>query len=429
MGTALEATSVCPGALFPLILLFTGVGGVQRVSPGPTHCLVSRYQVSVHTDTADAAHFASHQDVVLPARVIAFLHEMREAQRVQCVAAFRTHSHVQSHCAPASCFQRQARDLFDGSVQGRSFTSRSRFQLNRFHGISAAFFGFFVSRHLSPLIVPCLRWHTCVLHYFLDHVPFVLPLTSDAYKRLPSTADRNTRPSSFNGRPELTNGFRSLDHTLAAALIRMVVSMRVPSSVSIHVTSILTRCWCPAGRVSFGLYIPVVMNSSFPGCTVSPRSPKTFFTCSHTLASFGAGKIVVVSSAKPKVCRHRSVSSASGASLRPPLALPLQRNVGEHLKRIPGVTLFNSSRAQLWNTLYSVHDDAPALTCCCGTWSATFKRVSFGSPLIFRKCCLQASGVMGSILEWSSSQIDTQLTESQHHHFVSFAHPFWRGQI
>ena len=44
------------------------------------------------------------------------------------------------------------------------------------------------------------------------------------------------------------------------------------------------------------------MNSSFPGRTVSPRSPKTFFTCSLTLASFGAGKIVAVSSAKPKVC-------------------------------------------------------------------------------------------------------------------------------
>ena len=67
---------------------------------------------------------------------------------------------------------------------------------------------------------------------------------------------------------------------------------------------------------------------------------------------------MVVSSAEPKVCRHRSVSSSSGASLRPPLALPLQRNVGEHLKRIPGVTLFDSSRAQLWNTLHSVHDDA-----------------------------------------------------------------------
>ena len=56
---------------------------------------------------------------------------------------------------------------------------------------------------------------------------------------------------------------------------------------------------------------------------------------------------MVVSSAKTKVCRHRNVSSAGGASLRPPLVLSLQRNEGENLKRIPGVTLFNSSRVQL----------------------------------------------------------------------------------
>ena len=49
---------------------------VERVTPGPTHCLVSRYRFSVHTDTADAAHFASHQDVVLPARAVAFIHVM-----------------------------------------------------------------------------------------------------------------------------------------------------------------------------------------------------------------------------------------------------------------------------------------------------------------------------------------------------------------
>ena len=88
-----------------------------------------------------------------------------------------------------------------------------------------------------------------------------------------------------------------------------------------------------------------------------PRSHKTLITCSLTLASFGARKIVVVSSAKPRVCRHRNVSSSGGTSLGPPLVLPLQRNEGEHLKRIPRVTLFNSSRAQLWNTLYNVHDD------------------------------------------------------------------------
>ena len=103
--------------------------GVQRVMPGPTQYLMPRYRLSVHTDTADAAHFASHQNVVIPARAIAFLHVMREAQWVWCVAAFRTHSHVQTNCAQASCFQRQVRDFFDGSVQARSFTSRSCFQV------------------------------------------------------------------------------------------------------------------------------------------------------------------------------------------------------------------------------------------------------------------------------------------------------------
>ena len=47
-----------------------------------THCLMSRYRFSVHTDTADAANFASYQDGVLPARAVAFLHVTREAQRV-----------------------------------------------------------------------------------------------------------------------------------------------------------------------------------------------------------------------------------------------------------------------------------------------------------------------------------------------------------
>ena len=65
-------------------------------------------------------------------------------------------------------------------------------------------------------------------------------LTSDAYRRLPKTADMNTCPCTFRGKPELISGFRSLDHTLAAALIRMVVSMRAPPSVSIHAPSILT---------------------------------------------------------------------------------------------------------------------------------------------------------------------------------------------
>ena len=96
----------------------------------------------------------------------------------------------------------------------------------------------------------------------------------------------------------------------------------------------------------------------FPRVHSLPPIPQDFFHLLSHLQASVLGRSWLCHPQKPKVCRHRSVSSSSGTSLRPPLVLPLQRNVGEHLKRIPGVTLFNSSRAQLWNTLYSVHDDA-----------------------------------------------------------------------
>ena len=112
---------------------------VQRLQPGPAHSLMPRHRFSAHADTANITHFTTHHNIVISARSIAFLHVMRETQRVQCVTASGAHSHDQSHCTSTTRFQSKVRDLFNGSVQARSFTLRSHFQFDRFHGFCRRF--------------------------------------------------------------------------------------------------------------------------------------------------------------------------------------------------------------------------------------------------------------------------------------------------
>ena len=130
-------------------------------------------RLSVLACTTDSARFAAFQNVVFPARSIAFLYVARKCKRV--VSPHLGHTFMPSPIAPWTPASAAGFAISSAGLHPCALTSCSRPAL----GFDIDFLGQLgpgthFPCHILPFTVPSLAWHLSELHCLLDHFPVVL---------------------------------------------------------------------------------------------------------------------------------------------------------------------------------------------------------------------------------------------------------------